>query len=540
MRRVKIYEVKKDSVSNALKLLSEDSQYFYWNNAKFLGNEIGDIVFIVNRYANWVYLTEISQKDITTQQNRESKTSSFSYRSKSYSVNDIKGVYNVFIEFKIIEKLDLPTSWNWTKLLGQSETFDLVKDGLQGQTERISKINDLVKIFNSGDGYDILMEASEFLKDGKIILKTQKQTNKPEVKNDQEMNILTAIKTKPFILLAGISGTGKSRLVRTLAYKTCSKEELRKDPKKPGNFELIPVRPNWHDSSELMGYVSRIGKNGEKYIITSYLRFIAKAWKHTDVPFFLCLDEMNLAPVEQYFAEYLSIIETRQIKEEKLVTDFIISKESFENQELYIQLLNDLELDETNFKEGISIPSNLIVIGTVNMDETTHSFSRKVLDRAMTFEMNNVDLSAGLDLQKNDWSYPKSFIAKDDLIGTYTSGAEVYSQIFKEKDEVISFLEKINTELEGTPFKIAYRVRDEFLIYCYYSSMSPTTGWLTNALDEMTSMKILSRIEGDEIKTGNALKNLQKILHADFKKSNAKLKEMETRLQSNGYTSFWS
>jgi hypothetical protein len=361
--------------------------------------------------------------------------------------------------------------------------------------------------------------------------------------NQNDMNILTAIKTKPFILLAGISGTGKSRLVRSLAYKTCSKEELRNDPKKPGNFELIPVRPNWHDSSELMGYVSRI--NGEKYITTSFLKFIAKAWKYIDVPFFLCLDEMNLAPVEQYFAEYLSIIETRQVKDGKLLTDYIISKESFENQKLYTDLLADLGLTENAFSEGISIPSNLVVIGTVNMDETTHSFSRKVLDRAMTFEMNNVDLNAGLELNKEDWNYPKSedeYYKSKDLIGKYTSGAEVYSQDFKEKGAIIEFLQKVNNELDGTPFKIAYRVRDEFLIFCYYISekQNRPTDWLTNALDEMTSMKILSRIEGDETKTGNVLKNLQRILTADFKKSNAKIKEMETRLQSNGYTSFWS
>lgn len=249
---------------------------------------------------------------------------------------------------------------------------------------------------------------------------------------------------------------------------------------------------------------------------------------------------MNLAPVEQYFAEYLSIIETRQVKNEELVTDYIISKEGFENQNLYTQLLKDLELEGSLFSEGISIPNNLVVIGTVNMDETTHSFSRKVLDRAMTFEMNNVELTVGLELSKNDWSYPNTYIAKDDVIGQYTSGAEVYSQAFKEKDEVIGFLKKVNNELDGTPFKIAYRVRDEFLIYCFYASKNPTANWLINALDEMTSMKILSRIEGDETKTEKVLTNLQRIVTADFKKSNAKLKEMEIRLQSNGYTSFWS
>lgn len=351
------------------------------------------------------------------------------------------------------------------------------------------------------------------------------------------MQILTAIKTKPFILLAGISGTGKSRLVRTLAYKTCNKEALRIDLKKPGNFELIPVRPNWHDSSELMGYVSRI--NGEKYIVTSFLKFIAKAWENADVPFFLCLDEMNLAPVEQYFAEFLSIIETRQVINDEIVTDFLISKSNFENPDLYKRLLTDLGLNEITFSEGIGIPENLIVIGTVNMDETTHSFSRKVLDRAMTFEMNDVDLSAGLDLTMNDWNYPETFIHKDEVIGKYTSGAEVYAQAFEKKDEVISFLRKINNELEGTPFKIAYRVRDEFLMYCYYVSLNKIDNWLIDALDEMTVMKILSRIEGDEAKTGDVIEKLQRILTSEYKKSNAKLRAMEKRLQSNGYTSFW-
>lgn len=404
-------------------------------------------------------------------------------------------------------------------------------------------------LINQGYLYEFSKEAGRLIRDiykkpfGRKEIDDFFDTVKLVSQNNKKMeehnlSLLTAIKTKPFILLAGISGTGKSRLARSLAYKTCSKDELRSDPKKPGNFELIPVKPNWHDSSELMGYVSRI--NGEKYITTALLKFIAKAWKHNDVPFFLCLDEMNLAPVEQYFAEYLSIIETRQIKKGKIVTDFIISKDSFENQELYRQLLKDLELNEIEFSEGISIPSNLVVIGTVNMDETTHSFSRKVLDRAMTFEMNNVDLTSGLDFSENDWSYPESYLSKDNVIGEYTSGAEVYSQDFKEKDEVINFLIKINNELDGTPFKIAYRVRDEFLVYCFYASQNPTSNWLKNALDEMTSMKILSRIEGDESKTGEVLTKLQRIITSDFKKSNTKIKEMETRLQSNGYTSFWS
>jgi hypothetical protein len=357
-----------------------------------------------------------------------------------------------------------------------------------------------------------------------------------------------AIKTKPFIILAGLSGTGKSRLARTLAFQTCSKEKLSENELKPGNFELIPVRPNWHDSSDLMGYISRI--NGEKYIATSFLKFIAKAWLNPELPFILCLDEMNLAPVEQYFAEYLSIIETRKNINGLVTTDFLIPKENFDNKDLYFELLKELGLEGDNrFENGISIPSNLIVIGTVNMDETSHSFSRKVLDRAMTIEMNEINLLTGLLEEETDWKYPEVFLSKDRIIGKFTAGSEVTNNgLFPEYKDVIAFLENINTELESTPFKIAYRVRDEFLIYCYYSFLenNDNKDWLEKALDQLTTMKILSRIEGDEnklrgnSKSENVLLRLKKHLNENFKLTNAKLDEMILRLENSGYTSYWS
>jgi hypothetical protein len=537
IEQVMIYEVKSAASSNAKELFSNDSKYFYWNETKFKNLNPGDFVFVVNRTDRWVLLSKLDKIDILTTESGDKTI--FNDLGKDFNVS---GKWNTFIRLEILNNLSIPNDWKWQSL-GSSETTYLngPRIGLDSSENRLKNISQLFKL-SKDETISQILENCRLNFNGSTTKSTPiKPIQKPRENNRDEMNILTAIKTKPFILLAGISGTGKSRLVRTLAYKTCNKEELRNDPKKPGNFELIPVRPNWHDSSELMGYVSRI--NGEKYISTAFLKFIAKAWKYKDVPFFLCLDEMNLAPVEQYFAEYLSIIETRQVKDGKLVTDNIISKDSFDNQNLYNQILTDLEISGSEFSEGISIPSNLIVIGTVNMDETTHSFSRKVLDRAMTFEMNNVDLTDGLDLNKEDWNYPKSddeYYKSDELIGEYTSGAEVYSQTFKEKDEVIGFLKKINNELDGTPFKIAYRVRDEFLIYCFYASKNPKANWLINALDEMTSMKILSRIEGDETKTGKVLTNLQRIITADFKKSYEKIKEMETRLQSNGYTSFWS
>ena len=539
--QVMIYEVKSKASPNAKELFSNDSKYFYWNETKFKNLTIGDFVFVVNRTNKWVLFCQLNKIDIPTRE--KGQTTFFSDLGKEFTVS---GKWNKFIRLEIIKNLEILNDWQWQSL-GSSETTYLngSRIGLDSTENRIKNINQLKKLTEDETISQILENCRLNFNGSKAKPTPIKPITKPKPNNQSDMNIITAIKTKPFILLAGISGTGKSRLVRTLAFKTCNKEQLRKDQKKPGNFELIPVRPNWHDSSELMGYVSRI--SGEKYITTSFLKFIAKAWKNIDVPFFLCLDEMNLAPVEQYFAEYLSIIETRQVQNEVIVTDFIISKasleknESIENKNLYTELLKDLGLDNNPlFDEGISIPHNLIIIGTVNMDETTHSFSRKVLDRAMTFEMNNIDLNAGLDKAKNDWSYPQDFITSKEVIGEFTSGAEVVNE-FAESKKVIDFLINLNNELEDTPFKIAYRVRDEFLIYCYYASLNSTdSNWLTNAFDEMTSMKILSRIEGDETKTGLVLRDLQRVLTADYKKSNAKLKEMETRLLTSGYTSFWS
>lgn len=152
---------------------------------------------------------------------------------------------------------------------------------------------------------------------------------------------ITAIKSKPFLLLAGISGTGKSRIVRELARACWDVDSPEYKEHKPKNFEMVQVKPNWHDSSELIGYVSRI--NGERFVVGPFLRFMVKAIHDPKHPYFLCLDEMNLAPVEQYFAEFLSVIESRQVDEDGVVvTDSIVD---YEQTEAYKNLIDQLFAD---------------------------------------------------------------------------------------------------------------------------------------------------------------------------------------------------
>lgn len=372
-------------------------------------------------------------------------------------------------------------------------------------------------------------------------------------------NFITAIHTKPFILLAGISGTGKSRIVRELARSCDTIDENPWEVQTPSNFCMLPVKPNWHDSTDLLGYVTRISQKTE-FIPTEFLHFIIKAWTYPEVPFFLCLDEMNLAPVEQYFAEYLSCIESRKLRDGKIVTDPIFPVVS---EDWYINFINSfagIENMETFKKEGISIPQNFIVMGTVNMDETTFTFSRKVLDRAMTIEMNDVDLSKGLESNSLQFTVDAS-----QLIGNTVEGKDVYSEHTEDCKVILQYLETVNNALKYTPFQIAYRTRNEFLLYVIenlkYQGEQSRQYCMARALDEITSMKILSRIEGDDSKLRmpgghSLLVHLQKVINEallhildgqalDAEKGEVlnicheKLKEMERKLQ-NGYCSFWT
>ena len=378
---------------------------------------------------------------------------------------------------------------------------------------------------------------------------TQFQSNK------SFLPYLTALRTKPFMLLAGISGTGKSRIVREMA-KACWKEgEPEFGKNHPKNFCMVQVKPNWHDSSELIGYVSRL--NGEKFVVGPFLRFMAAALKDPDTPYFLCLDEMNLAPVEQYFAEYLSVIESRKLNPDgTITTDPIVP---FEDTVAYGNLIDQLfdtpeERKAYKTAEGgkrLTIPQNLFVVGTVNMDETTFSFSRKVLDRAMTIEMNEVDLHGGLEKGGgNEIGY-----IGNSIIGDAAEGCDIYEDNRELCDQVLAYLEQVNAILEGTPFKIAYRTRNEFLMYAVNRKKLDEKSQLWQSLDEMTSMKILSRIEGDEERTKRVLDSLKALVDVQIVSaippaeegkpttksiSDAKIEEMQKKLQATGFTSYWA
>lgn len=374
-------------------------------------------------------------------------------------------------------------------------------------------------------------------------------------------NHLTALRTKPFLLLAGISGTGKSRIVRELAFATCPKYLQDEDGTTPGNYLMVEVKPNWHDSSSLLGYWSNIN---DKYMFTPFAEFLVKAMLHPSVPFFVCLDEMNLAPVEQYFAEFLSVLETRRHpagEETKIQTGRLIEAKYFvdfasmknfknsstgecarrfnNNKEIYQAMfsLDRVEnIDEevgnatTLLDEGLKLPDNVFIIGTVNMDDTTHQFSRKVIDRAMTIEMNGGALEDmfGNDCQlcyrEDDDVLPlekvqPKYITADEVLAQCSTLQQhpEFVELIKGKTEDGNLVEgslpeklnQVNIALKNTPFTVSYRVMNELVILFAVLldnaeedgidvDMELFKGLMNTAFDRILLMKVLPRVEGDD------------------------------------------
>ena len=418
---------------------------------------------------------------------------------------------------------------------------------------------------------------------------------------------LTAIRTKPFLLLAGISGTGKSRIVRELAFKSCPEYLQDKDGTTPGNYCMIEVKPNWHDSTELLGYYSNMNKS---YQFKKFVKFLVKAKMFPGVPFFVCLDEMNLAPVEHYFAEMLSIMETRkhpkkegtdEVDKEVIKTGTIVDAQHFRefggltdkngntytaqktDRDIYMKLYGidtESDIDEEVGKrtdlttEGLTLPDNVIIIGTVNMDDTTHQFSRKVIDRAMTIEMNGGKLSnmfgGSKDLEylpkeeQERWqnSFRQPYVNADEVLEAHPNEAENIVKKVPEK------LENINKALKGTPFEVSYRVLNELTIMVGVLLDSRKEGEnidgiIDQALDRILLMKILPRIEGDSdmfnlsrefkqenhVEYNNRLEWLMDLApeivteeqEGDDHRQTAreKIKEMIDRLDNQEFTRFW-
>ena len=318
-------------------------------------------------------------------------------------------------------------------------------------------------------------------------------------------NFYLSLKTKPFVILAGISGTGKSKLGELFAAAVGATANN-------GRYRLISVRPDWNDSTDLLGYQNLKGE----FVPGPMTAIIKEALREPDKPYFVCLDEMNLARVEYYFSDFLSIIESRKMEDGKITS---------------------APMQMHGLKEALFFPENLYVIGTVNMDETTHSFSRKVLDRANTIELTQVALN----------SFPRVTIELNvEMVDTgnslFQSEYLLLKDCFFNNENFIkrqvSLLEEINEFLKLNGYQIGYRVRDEF---CFYLLYNQRWGLLPEdkAVDYQIMQKILPRIQGSAMEIEEILKNLEDYCGERYPMSKNKIEFMLGRFSRDGFTSFW-
>lgn len=331
------------------------------------------------------------------------------------------------------------------------------------------------------------------------------------------INFFLSLKTKPFVILSGISGTGKTKIVQWFAESLGATEEN-------GQFTLIPVRPDWSDSSDLLGYVNIQGEFQKRPLI----EVLEKAAENSDKPYFVVLDEMNLARVEYYFSDFLSVIESRKWEEGEIVTSAV--------------------LPESIVGKRITIPSNVYVVGTVNMDETTHPLSKKVLDRANTIEFNQVKLDSFEFLMDAEEVQAKH-VSNSSLTAKFLYLKECF-QLNKDLVQKVShILIEINETLEPIGAQVGYRIRDEICFYMAYNEKSELLSF-DEALDYQMYQKILPRITGSDGRTEEALKKLyelcsnreydgEDVSNAKYARSAKKLSHMLRRLEYDGFTSFW-
>ena len=382
------------------------------------------------------------------------------------------------------------------------------------------------------DTYEVSIEGGEkemTIKDKITAIKTYIAARGFNYEGDLIENFYLSLKSKPFVILAGTSGTGKTRLVKLFAEAIGAK------------MQLVPVRPDWSDSSDLFGHNDLSGQFHPGAIID----FVKQAEWDKDTPYFLCLDEMNLARVEYYLSDFLSIIETRDRKDNGAIeTDALVDTSYFQSQ-------------SAREKYGrVYLPENLYIIGTVNMDETTFPFSKKVLDRANTIEFSFVNLMARATAggQAVAQKLDNSFLKTDYL----------YLQDCDDEDliDTICFnLEELNQILVKANLHVGYRVRDEISFYMMNNKKAKLLDE-DAAFDHEIMQKILPRVQGSSAAIKDVLSELfvkcagdytgfagaaayeQMSAYLDSKSckypnSAKKIAFMMRRYEEDGFTSYW-
>lgn len=342
------------------------------------------------------------------------------------------------------------------------------------------------------------------------------------ITNKIHSRYILSLLAKPFVILSGNSGTGKTRIALRF-----SKYLEKQTDTGINNTLLIPVGADWTDNTKILGYFNPLANEGKgEYVKSEILTFLELANENPSIPFFLILDEMNLSHVERYFSDFLSAMESGKP----------------------ILLYKKPENCECAVPEKIMLPENLFVTGTVNIDETTYMFSPKVLDRANVIEfkpeMNDVLENLVFDSSSDKEETAEPGVAEGfmQLANKIRSGI-VPDGLKAELEKAKPVLESVYQILEKSGFEFAYRTAKEIRLYAAasFETVEDKSQFNINSvIDQQIVQKILPKIHGNKKQIGNLLSELKDELekHEAFELSRAKVSSMIDKLDKYQYASF--
>jgi hypothetical protein len=331
----------------------------------------------------------------------------------------------------------------------------------------------------------------------------------------------SSLLAKRFVLLCGLSGSGKTKLAEACALWLCESET---------QFQLVAVGADWTSNENLLGYADAL--NPGNYVVpgNGVLQLLIRAIDDPSKPYFLILDEMNLSHVERYFADFLSAIESS-------------------NAALAIHGQGSLEAGIGKpIPEKLNLPTNLFIIGTVNVDETTYMFSPKVLDRANVIEFRAtkeqmavfLDEPTGTDLQQfltKGVAYAPAFVSRaqaDADISTVSDASGLVGPRLKDDLlEVFATLEAIGGEFG---FRTAKEIARFVVIH---HELSGSTWEYKHALDAQVLQKLMPKLHGSARKLSGVLDGLKAFGETHtLPLTLEKVQRMQARLKRDGFTSF--
>lgn len=313
---------------------------------------------------------------------------------------------------------------------------------------------------------------------------------------------ISSLATKPFVLLTGLSGSGKTKLAEAFARWICASKD---------QYALIPVGADWTNREPLLGYPNALKDDAYVKPDNDALDLLIRANNNENKPYFLILDEMNLSHVERYFADFLSTMETKgEIPLHKIVNEI------------------------NGIPNAIKLPKNLFIIGTVNIDETTYMFSPKVLDRANTIEFRVKEGEIGDFLEEPSDVKLERLDAKGTAmvtsfieIATATKNGEQVDENYQLNTAQIEVVHEFFIELQKSGAEFGYRSAFEISKLAFKLNELGLSNE-NDAIDIAIMQKMLPKLHGSRSKLSRTLKPLAKLC----------LHEVDDKFDDNYFNNF--